>query len=543
MHDHHNPPSTPVAFPMLFDRFFFAKAASAAVLASVFPLAMERVYLYWNTKHIPGPSFAISGNFQESLDDEDAVVVGRWMNKYGNVLRLWGFFGQVGLMVADLKAVAHVLKNDAAGYQKPDLMVYFLGRLTGRGLLTVDGEQHRKQRRVINPAFGPSEIRAYTGVFVEKSIMLRDIWSSKLLDDGGSRTEVDVLFWLSKITLDVIGQAGFNYQLDALSGKYNELSKAFVHILGESNFMTPSVVVKLMFPALRALPESDVEFRRGMAMSTRLGKELYQRSKRAVEATGTSQDRDLFSLLIKSNMTPEVPGSQRISEEEVLAQVPTFLSAGHETISTSTALAIYLLCTRPKAQSKLRAELASLPTDSPSIDKLSALPYLDAVIRETLRILAPVQTTIRKATKDDVIPLSKPFLDRYGREHDTLQVKKGQNILIPIIAINKDKSLWGQDAEEFKPERWENLPEEVSSIPGVWGNLMTFLGGPRACIGWRFAIFEIKVLLFTLLRAFEFDLAVPEDDILIKRGFAVHRPSVRGKEGNQLPVIIKPVKR
>ncbi|KAL0056796.1 hypothetical protein AAF712_016592, partial [Marasmius tenuissimus] len=106
---------------------------------------MERVYLYWNTKHIPGPSFAISGNFQESLDDEDAVVVGRWMNKYGNVLRLWGFFGQVGLMVADLKAVAHVLKNDAAGYQKPDLMVYFLGRLTGRGLLTVDGEQHRKQ--------------------------------------------------------------------------------------------------------------------------------------------------------------------------------------------------------------------------------------------------------------------------------------------------------------------------------------------------------------------------------------------------------------
>ncbi|KAL0057357.1 hypothetical protein AAF712_016007 [Marasmius tenuissimus] len=501
-----------MALPMPFDFFFLTKAASAALVASLVPFVFKRINLYMNMKHLPGPSFGgiVNGNFQEALDDDKVAVVTQWVEKYGKL--------NLNLERSKIRAQAVT------------------------GLFIAEGDQHRKQRRVMNPAFGPAEIRALTEIFVEKSIELRDIWSSQLENTDGSRTELDVLYWLSKMTLDVIGQAGFNYQLDALSGKYNELNKAFAHVLGEGNFMTPSVVLKLVFPFLRILPEPDAEFRRGMATSNRIGKELYERNKKTVETTGTSQDRDLFSLLIKSNMNPQVPEAQRMTEEEVLAQVPTFLSAGHETTSTSTTLAFYLLCMHPQIQSKLRAELASVPTDSPTMDQLNALPYLDAVIRETLRLLAPVQTTVREATRDDVIPLSQPFTDRYGREHDVLEVKKGQVIAIPIIAINKDKTLWGPDAEEFKPERWENLPEAVTSIPGVWGNMMTFLGGPHACIGWRFTIVETKALLFTLLRAFEFELAVPKDDILIKRGFAVHRPMVRGKEGNQLPVIIKPVK-
>ncbi|KAK1215344.1 hypothetical protein PQX77_022050 [Marasmius sp. AFHP31] len=533
-----------MSFPIPFDVFFLTKAATAALFASLVPFVFKRVNNYTNLRHLPGPSFAgiLNGNFQEAFDDDKVAVITQWVEKYGKVFRVWGLLGQVDVMVADLKGISHVLKHDAVGYQKPDQLVYLLGRLTGKGLFIAEGDQHRRQRRVMNPAFGPAEVRSLTEIFVEKSIELRDIWSSHIENNDGSRAELDVLYWLSKMTLDVIGQAGFNYQLDALSGKYNELNKAYTHVLGESNFMTPSVVLKLVFPFLRLLPEPDAEFRRGLATSNRIGMELYKRSKKATETTGTSQDRDLFSLLIKSNMSSEVPEARRMTEEEVLAQVPTFLAAGHETTSTSTTLAFYLLCMNPHTQSKLRAELASVPTDSPSMDQLNALPYLDAVVRETLRLLAPVQATIREATRDDVIPLSQPFVDQYGQRHDVLEIKKGQSVSIPIIAINKDKALWGSDAEEFKPERWENLPEAVTSIPGVWGNMMTFLGGPHGCIGWRFTIVETKALLFTLLRAFEFEFAVPKDDVLIKRGFAVHRPMVRGKEGSQLPVIIKPVK-
>lgn len=68
------------------------------------------------------------------------------------------------------------------------------------------------------------------------------------------------------------------------------------------------------------------------------------------------------------------------------------------------------------------------------------------------------------------------------------RIKKGELIIIPIMAMNRDKSLWGDDAAEFRPERWEKIPEAVNAIPGVWSNMLSFLGGPRSCVGYRFSI-------------------------------------------------------
>jgi cytochrome P450 len=87
------------------------------------------------------------------------------------------------------------------------------------------------------------------------------------------------------------------------------------------------------------------------------------------------------------------------------------------------------------------------------------------------------------------------------------RIRKGEILLIPILVLNRSKSMWGEDAMEFKcvlfsaedvlktefvsrPERWESVPEAVSSIPGVWGNILSFLGGPRSCIGYRFSLME-----------------------------------------------------
>ena len=97
-----------------------------------------------------------------------------------------------------------------------------------------------------------------------------------------------------------------------------------------------------------------------------------------------------------------------------LAEVPTFLLAGHETTSTATTWALYALTQAPDAQRKLREEVLALGTDTPTMDELNSLHYLDNVVRETMRLHAPVPSTIRMATKDDVIPLSTPFVDKRG---------------------------------------------------------------------------------------------------------------------------------
>lgn len=102
------------------------------------------------------------------------------------------------------------------------------------------------------------------------------------------------------------------------------------------------------------------------------------------------------------------------NEKKNGTEVPTFLIAGHETTSTETMWALFALAQAPVVQQKLRAELRGVPTDSPDMDELNALPYLDMVVRETLRLHAAVNAVSRIAAKDDVIPLAEPYTDTKG---------------------------------------------------------------------------------------------------------------------------------
>jgi cytochrome P450 len=129
------------------------------------------------------------------------------------------------------------------------------------------------------------------------------------------------------------------------------------------------------------------------------------------------------------------------------AEVPTFLVAGHETTSTLVTWALFALALAPTAQTKLRTELRAHPLDARVMD---GLPYLDAVVREVLRLHAPVSSTHRIATEDDVIPLAEPMRDRRGRLISEIRVAKGDFISIPIRILNRSVEIWGEDADEFR---------------------------------------------------------------------------------------------
>ncbi|KAJ7896534.1 cytochrome P450 [Mycena leptocephala] len=498
-------------------------------------------------RNVPGPKSDhwFLGN-RKKLLDVDGQKEGQWAEQYGRTVRINTFLGFGQLYTTDSKALQHILSNSYV-YQKSAAGRYLLGRVVGPGLLIVEEDVHKKQ----NPAFGPAQLRALTEIFVEKSRQLRDLWAAKAAESGGV-ARLNVIPEFSAAALDIIGKAGFNYDFRALgAGSENvrdELHDAFVTMAGAGDLGAGVLdIIKARFPLSRGvLPNTKIDkvINGAQATMRRIGLRLLQDSRRKI-AEGSSADsvasRDLLSLLVRANMAKDVSEAQRLSEEDVLAQVPTFLVAGHET--TAATWALFEIAKSTEIQTRLRNELLAVDTENPTMDELNALPYLDCVVRETQRAHASVPVVSRVAMRDDVIPLETPYTDRNGTVHETIRLMKGQVVILPILAVNRDLAIWGPDADQFIPERWERSPAISTSIPGLWSSMLTFLGGPRACIGFRFSLVELKALLFTLVRSLEFELAVPAADIGRLSMTVVQQPMVRSDPGagSQMPILVKPL--
>jgi len=169
---------------------------------------------------------------------------------------------------------------------------------------------------------------------------------------------------------------------------------------------------------------------------------------------------------VKSNLSTDIPPDQRISDEDILNNVNTVMFAGSDTSSLTLTWTLWLLAKNPGAQDRLREELSTVhcpdsfrDLSAEEIDSLygsiSELPYFDKVIKEALRLVPPVHSSIRAAGKDDEIPTSQPFkIRKPGGSVETvtmpIRVTKGTVVHIPIEAFNLDKFVWGQDAWEFK---------------------------------------------------------------------------------------------
>ncbi|TFK35548.1 cytochrome P450 [Crucibulum laeve] len=526
-----------------------------AVLAYAVYKFVNIIYAHLTSglRFLPGPPDAsfIYGHFKDISSSEDSIIHEEWLNKYGNTMRVGGFLGARQLYTADPKAINHVFMN-YFDYQKSEAGIYNIKQLLGPGLILIEGDLHRRQRRILNPAFGIPQIRELTQIFVEKSIQLKDIWAAELSSQGDNSRRVDALSWLNRMTLDIIGLAGFNYEFDALSDEpeKNELNNAFSIMFRAGMKVSPIKLFRGLFPPLRALPiQEDAEVKKAAKTMNRIAAQLLKDSKEGVASSEKNEHvrpgRDILSLLVRANTAVGLPEHQRMTDEQVLAQIPTFLVAGHETTSTSTNWALYALTQNRDAQARLREEVCAVSTDLPTMDELNALPYLDAVVREALRVHAPVPFTMREAMKDDIVPLETPFVGLNGITHNEVRITKGESVMIPLLAVNRSKDIWGEDASEFRPERWFSIPETASTVPGIWGSMLTFIGGPRACIGYRFTLVEMKAILFTLVRAFDFELAVPAKDISKKLSIVV-RPVLINESGetvNEMPLLIRPVHR
>ncbi|TFK70387.1 cytochrome P450 [Pluteus cervinus] len=334
------------------------------------------------------------------------------------------------------------------------------------------------------PAFSASHIKSLTPIFWAKATELRDIW----LHTADSRPgpvppRIDALSWLARATLDVIGLAGFGYTFNSLISDRDELAEAFSIIFSTARKFRVMTILQVWFPILRRFRRNSTAMTQAQQTMHRIGTGLIEEKKRgflsekgvpmsAIDGDKSLLGRDLLSVLIRSNLA--AAPSQCMSTEEVLSQISTFLAAGHETTSSAMTWCLYALTQNPKVQRKLRQVLIELDADMEACEgeggearqrelteRISRCEYLDWVIRESLRVHAPVTNTMRVCMRDeDEIPVSQcdygqqgpggGYLDREGNRRWSIRIKKWDIISIPIQAINKSQALWGEDAQVFR---------------------------------------------------------------------------------------------
>ncbi|KAM0747058.1 putative cytochrome P450, partial [Meredithblackwellia eburnea MCA 4105] len=508
---------------------------------------------------VPGPpnESILFGNLKKIFKAEPGAAHKEWSRKYGEggVVRYQAMFGEHRLFFTDPVALNHVLLTHAYEYPKPNEVRGNLSRILGKGILFAEGDDHRRQKRILTPAFSPSALRNLTPLFFEHAYKLRDIWVDKVNSGEDSRKEdnetvIEVSKWLSRVTLDIIGLAGFGYNFSSLDGQNTALGDAFSVML-QTNISEPSpssvLVLRTLgilitkFPAIfKKFPNKRITaVRQGFETMDKETRKIVEEKKRELREGGSGDGgaaggKDLISLLLKAN---SADAKSQLSDAELQGQMTTFCLAGHETTSTALTWALWVLALHPNVQDRLRTEIRAARSkakeegrDELESDELNSLEYLEAFTRELLRFESPVSATLREAAHDDLIPLSAPIKSRSGATMTSIPVKKGQVVFFSITAANFNKQVFGEDADEFRPERWlDGKVGEKVGAAGVYSHLLTFLAGPRACIGYRFSILELKAILVVLLDSFAF--AEREPGLAIRRRSAlVTRPLVIGEE-------------
>ncbi|GAB1311000.1 Cytochrome P450 monooxygenase [Madurella fahalii] len=465
-------------------------------------------FYFSKLRHIPTvPGFPLWGHFIPIITQECGVPQRDWHRRYGPIIRYFFPFGSERLSIADDEALKHMTVKNPYNYPKPLRAKLWMVRILGEGVLLAEGPDHMNQRKPLAAGFSIQSIRSLMPIFWEKSLLLANLWEMEMKQAGVTTKSFEVLDWLNRCTLDIIGKAGFGCDINSLEDADVPLRQAYRLVF---NFDLASHVlhgIQAFFPASKYIPAQmnrDIDKARNIILE----KATEIMTEKLDEAENNTTAKDILALIARENKKLKDAGEAGLTFTTMRDQIMTFLGAGHDTTATGVAWTIHLLTTHQAVQARLRAEIRQrMPflfdrgfrTD---VARLAAaadpdqLPYLDKVCRESLRFIPPIPMTVRESIEDD----------RLG----PYDIPGGTVVYVLANTINRLESFWGDTADQFDPDRWDALPP--TAVPTA---MMTFLQGPRGCLGRKFAEAEMKVILCCLLSKFEFqrdyDAPNPED--------------------------------
>ncbi|PPQ69737.1 hypothetical protein CVT25_010446 [Psilocybe cyanescens] len=501
----------------------------------------------------PPPSSFLTGN----LLDVVAPATGRdWLlnvsTVYGGVAKLGTLFGGHSLLVNDPRALHQVLVKDQDIFEEWSAWTTTNSLLFGPGLLATVGSQHKKQRKMLGPAFSVTHLRVMTPMFVSIARELETHISSMVQNNP---QEVDMIGWLTRFALEAIGRGGMGRSFGNMT-EATIFSEAAKQLTASLSVMSPGATLTPFFKylgppqfrrlLLKSIPWSLLQRLVDIVdiMDDEAKKILAEQQKDLANHDTDKDGEDIIRILLRANQASNE--EERMTEEELVAQISILVFTAMDTTSTAIARVLHLLALHPDVQEKLRAEVIEAyhhQDEAVDFNNLSALPYMDAIIKETLRVYPPIPMMFRQTLKDTVLPLLHPITGEDGKVMNEVHVEKGTDIVVNIIGANHNTKTWGKDASEWKPERWlSDLPESVTKIrdlSGVFAHQMTFIAGNRSCIGFNFAQLEMRVVLAILIQSLEF--SIPKDKEIAWNSGLLMTPVLEGSSSihTQLPLIVK----
>lgn len=439
------------------------------------------------------------------------------------IIRILGFFHTDRLILTSPAALADVLVNKSYDFEKPPWSRAFLRKFLGDGLLMTEGDEHKHHRKHIMPAFHFRHIKELYPVFWSKSVEFCNVVKASLADDASKILEIG--HYSTQVTLDIIGLAGLGRDIASLRSSEDELVKNYEEILEPTSEKAIYFVCHLIFPPrlIAMLPwklNERVKITTGNLKRICTDFVVDRKSKMKHES---QESRDILSIMIRSN---------NFSDENLVDQLLTFMAAGHETTSSALTWASHLLSKHPDIQDRLRSEIQQyIPNpqilSDPNFDVaglLEGMPYLNGVCNEVLRLYPTIPVTARLSIRDTTIA--------------SVFIPKGTMMFVVPWAINRNPQLWGDNAEDFVPTRWiDKATGRATMNGGADSNyaFLTFLHGPRSCIGERFARAELRALLAAFVGNFEMEMADPNEVVIVGG-------TITSKPVNGMKLKLKPVK-
>lgn len=412
---------------------------------------------------------------------------------------------------ADPVNVEYILKTNFSNYGKGSYNIGILYDLLGEGIFAVDGDKWRHQRKLASHEFSTRVLRDFSTIVFRKNAVKLVSHISKA---AAAKEVINLQDLFMKSTLDSIFKVGFGVDLDTLSGS-DESSNRFMKAFDDSNNLVFWRYADLSWRIKRYFNIGfEASLRQNIVVIDNFVYDLIQRKReqmRIGKLDGGKEDI-LSRFLIESNTDPG-----NMTDKYLRDITLSFVIAGKDTSAGTLTWLFYMLCKHPLIQEKAAQEVrAATQTESNLCtddfhDKLTEaaldkMQYLHAALTETLRLYPAVPVDGKAAAEDDILP-------------DGFEIKKGDGVNYMAYAMGRMTSIWGEDAEEFRPERWLDNGVFKPESPFIF---TAFQAGPRICLGKEFAYRQMKILAAALLYFFRFRLANENEEATYRVMLTLH---------------------